>query len=321
MTRGRRHAAAVLLGVGTAWSLWSAPLAAASSAHGGHPLAILSYNVHGLFRLAAKDAPAHRSRTIGWLANRYDVVLLQEDFEYHQAIAGQFRNRAIIRGRGMRLDPRLLAARILLFPAWLLIPHFSPPYGDGLTVILDDGLAVRQEIVRERFDTCAGWLGDNKDCWASKGFVMTPARLPSGAVIHLYNTHLESGGTPSDQAARRRQLDTLAGAIERLSAGQAVIVAGDLNCAFNRPGDGEMLMAFRARVGLADTGAGPDLSGWRERDYILYRSGLETTLDVDAAGEALEFVNEDRALSDHPAVFAVVRVAPGGGSDGRALAP
>jgi hypothetical protein len=34
-------------------------------------------------------------------------------------------------------------------------------------------------------------------------------------------------------------------------------------------------------------------------------------LAVESAGEALEFVNDGRALSDHPAVFARFRVGPG----------
>ena len=59
---------------------------------------------------------------------------------------------------------------------------------------------------------------------------------------------------------------------------------------------------------LQDSGAGPELSYWRERDYILHRDGTETALRVEQAGEALEFVDRDRALSDHPAIYARFRI-------------
>jgi hypothetical protein len=52
------------------------------------------------------------------------------------------------------------------------------------------------------------------------------------------------------------------------------------------------------------------LRHWRERDYILYRNGADTELEVERAGEAREFVEQDRALSDYPAVYARFRVRP-----------
>ena len=57
---------------------WLALLPARADAE-ADTVSVLSYNVHGLFRLAAADNPRNRMPTIGWLASRYDVVLLQED--------------------------------------------------------------------------------------------------------------------------------------------------------------------------------------------------------------------------------------------------
>jgi hypothetical protein len=105
----------------------------------------------------------------------------------------------------------------------------------------------------------------------------------------------------------------LAEGIERLSPGRAVIAAGDFNVAFIRPEDRDMMMSFRARVRLDDTGAAPELPFWRERGFVLYRSGEATRLSVEASGEAKEFVSNSRALSDHAALWARVRakaVAP-----------
>jgi hypothetical protein len=67
-------------------------------------------------------------------------------------------------------------------------------------------------------------------------------------------------------------------------------------------------MAFRRRLELQDSGAGPELPNWRERDYILHRDGTATALRVERAGEAQEFVDGDRALSDHAAIYARFRV-------------
>jgi endonuclease/exonuclease/phosphatase family metal-dependent hydrolase len=269
---------------------------------------VLSYNVHGLFRMIAQDAPGTRSRTIGWLASRYDVVMLQEDFEYHKMIAGQMTGMIVHRGNGMRPDARLIVAKVLLFPFQVFIPHFSPPYGAGVTTFTITELQPEDATVTQgRYRGCNGWLGSKGDCWASKGFLRVRIGLPNGTTVDLYNTHLEAGGEPEAQEVRRRQLNQLARQIDKLSGDGALIVAGDLNCAFARPGDGALVMAFRDKLGLHDSGAGAELPFWRERDYILYRHGTGVRLLVEEAGEATEFVHADRALSDHPALFARFR--------------
>jgi len=304
---------ALVVALAFARTLAASP-AIGDAGHADGTFSLLSYNVHGLFRMIAQDAPGTRSRTIGWLASRYDVVMLQEDFEYHKMIAGQMTGMIAHRGNRMRSDARLIAAKVLLFPFQLFIPHFSPPYGAGLTTFTgadllpeDATTAKDATVTRKRYRGCNGWLGAQGDCWASKGFLRVRIHLPDGTSVDLYNTHLEAGGEPRAQAIRRRQLGQLARQIDKLSGDGALIVAGDLNCAFARPGDGALLMEFRDQLGLHDSGAGSELPFWRERDYILYRHGAGVRLVVDEAGEATEFVHEDRALSDHPALFARFR--------------
>jgi endonuclease/exonuclease/phosphatase family metal-dependent hydrolase len=291
--------------------LVAAPALARSSPADAASFSLLSYNVHGLFRLMAKHSPAGRSPTIGWLASRYDVVLFQEDFESHRAIKKEIRGRRAFRGNGMRSDPRLIAVKALLLPVQLLVPRFSPPYGAGLTTFAEPGLVAEPAVIRQPYRACSGWTRrTGGDCWATKGFLRVRMRFPGGAKIDIYNTHLDAGPNKGSLKARRRQLEQLAAGIEKLSPGRAVIVAGDLNCDFSRPGDGDALMAFRQRLGLQDSGAGAELPFWRERDYVLYRSGPTTALSVEASGEAVEFVNGNRALSDHPALFVRFRAIP-----------
>ncbi len=274
---------------------------------GGDTFSFLSYNVHGLFPLAAKDDPRDRMPTIGWLANSYQVILFQEDFEYHHILAEQLEDSIGYRGNGMGWDPRRVLAKAFLSPVAIFLPHFSPPYGDGVTTWAEKPFAP-SDVVREPYSDCHGWFGANGDCWARKGFLRVRIHRPGGGEIDLYNTHLEAGPTEPSVKVRRQQLEELAEAIERLSPDRAIIVAGDLNISFIRPGDREMMVAFRARLGLHDSGAGPQIPIWRERGFVLYRSGANTRLSVEDSGEALEFVSRERTLSDHPGFRVTFRV-------------
>jgi endonuclease/exonuclease/phosphatase family metal-dependent hydrolase len=275
----------------------------------GTEITVLCYNVHGLFPLAAKDDPRDRMPTIGRLANQYDIAMFQEDFEYHHVIRSRMPGAIGIRGNGMGWDPRRVLAKLLLSPVSIFLPHFSPPYGAGISIFVRESLAIAEDIDREPFGICRGWLGSDGDCWAHKGYQRVGIRTPEGAEIDLYNTHLEAGGNERAVEIREQQLDILARAIEARPKTRAVIIAGDFNSAFNRAGDGETIVAFRHRLELWDSGAGPELPYWRERDFIFYRDGIDTELHVEQAGEAEEFVERDRALSDHPALYARFRIA------------
>ena len=120
---------------------------------------------------------------------------------------------------------------------------------------------------------------------------------------------LYDDGPLFERARRKTDLQNEFGlGIETLSVGRPVIVGGDYNLDYSRHGDRAMQLAFRERLGLLDSGAGPELPFWKERDYVLYRSGDGATLSVEASGEAIEFVNRGRALSDHPALYARFRL-------------
>jgi len=282
----------------------------------GTELSVLSYNVHGIFRFAAKDDPHNRMPAIGWLASRYDVAMFQEDFEYHHVLRDQMPGAVGVRGNGMGWDPRRVFAKLLTLPVSVFLPHFSPPYGAGISIFVRKSLAIADDVDREPYGLCRGWFGATGDCWALKGYQRVGIRTPEGAEIDLYNTHLEAGASDYAVQIRIQQLDILARAIEARSRMRAVIIGADFNTAFNRMGDRDTLMKFRRRLELRDSGAGPELKGWRERDYILYRDGTATALHVEESGEALEFVERNRALSDHPAIYARFRITPRTGTEG-----
>ena len=215
----------------------------------------------------------------------------------------------------MGWDPRLVAAKLAILPVSIFLPHFSPPYGAGISIFVRESFAIADDVDREPFGLCRGWFGATGDCWASKGYQRVGIRTPEGAEVDLYNTHLEAGASNYAVEIRQQQLDMLARAIEARPKTRAVIIAGDFNTAFNRPGDRDTLVGFRRRLELQDSGAGPELSYWRERDYILHRDGTATALRVEQVGEALEFVDGDRALSDHPALYARFRITPRTGAE------
>jgi hypothetical protein len=246
---------------------------------------------------------------IASLASAYDVVLLQEDFEYHGVIRRRIQGKVGVAGNGLAFEPRRLAAKIVLAPASLFFAHFSPPYGAGLATFVKPALLLAGDVSREPYGVCDGWLGSDFDCWASKGYLRVGVRTAEGLAVDVYTTHLDAGHGEAADAARRRQLRKLASAVERESGDRAVIVGGDFNLAADRPGDGEVMVEFRDRLNLRDSGAGPELPFWRNRDYILYRSGAHARLSVEQAGEALEFVDGRHALSDHPAVYSRFRIS------------
>jgi endonuclease/exonuclease/phosphatase family metal-dependent hydrolase len=235
-------------------------------------LSVLTYNVHGLFRLAAKDTPRNRMPTIGWLANAYDVVLLQEDFEFPDVIRQQMQRAVPHRGNGLGGHPGLVAAKILVFPFTFLIPRFSPPYGSGLTSYVPADMDVPDAAKRHAYDHCAGWFSSHGDCWARKGYLRVRLRAPNGAEVDFYNTHIEAGYNERSRRSRQRNFESLAHGVETHSGGRAVVIAGDFNADYSYPTDREIIGTFRQELGLSDTGAGPELPVWRQRDFLLYRS-------------------------------------------------
>jgi endonuclease/exonuclease/phosphatase family metal-dependent hydrolase len=275
-----------------------------SLAYAAVTFSMLSYNIHGISWLFAKDNPQDRSITVGWLANRYDVVLLQESFEYHDEIGKQMTGVTAVRGNRMRGDPRLVLTKLVLLPFQVFIPDFSFPYGSGLSAFVSKRTAKVVDTERHRFEDCSGWFDRSYDCWATKGVLLMRLRLENGAELDVYNLHLDAGQSSSAMKVREDQLTELIAFIGRESAGRAVIVAGDFNTALDRMENVEAMRVFRQGTGLVDAGAGPDLPQWLRRDFIFARDGDTVSVKLTASGEALEFVNRNRALSDHPAIYA-----------------
>lgn len=276
--------------------------------------ALLTYNVRGVPK--GLHFPRRRFPTIGWLANRYDVVLAQEVFGGSRLLINQMPGKQAFVGVGVLWSPSKVALRALTLPFTFFLPDFWPPFGSGLITLVEHRLLPDGDSTEAaKFETspyreCHGRFSAGMDCFARKGYLRVAVQSPGGTLIDVYNTHLDAGTDHESRAARSAQLRELACAIDARDSGRPTIVAGDLNIAYARKTDGILLSKFRQHLGLADSGAGAEDPTWRERDYVLYRDGTDARLIVERAGEESAFVFDGYALSDHPALFAQFRVVP-----------
>lgn len=259
-------------------------------------LSVLTYNTHGLPAWIARDDPARRFPRIAHLVQRYDVVLLQEDFAHHPRLRAGVGSMLVARdGADAASDGVgcLLGCR-----------------GSGLTLLARLPRSALLGLASGAYDACAGWLGGANDCLASKGFQHARLLLPGGLELHVVNTHLDAGRGAADRAARRAQLERLRDHLRASAGAAALLVGGDLNLDARDPDDAALRDDFARALGLEDTGAAPAAPSWPRLDYLYRRDGARVALEVLEAGEAPGFEDAGRPLSDHPALFARVRVRP-----------
>ena len=248
---------------------------------------ILVYNTHGLPAFFAGDDPEERFPLIGEKTKSYQLSLLQEDFAHHELLLKNLSEGSVaLRGNTNNKS---------------FCPFCS---GSGLTMISNLEKEWQIEIQSEAFNTCSGWLGGLNDCFATKGFQLARIETPLGKHFYVVNTHLDAGRNSSDRQARATQLQQIAAKMKQEASEEALIIVGDLNLRWNDPEDRALLEAFKKDLGLTDSIKGVQAEGgWPILDYVLYRNGRTTTLEVLEAGEDIAFQNEKEPLSDHPALF------------------
>jgi endonuclease/exonuclease/phosphatase family metal-dependent hydrolase len=266
-------------------------------------LSVLSYNTHGLRGLFVDDDPAARFPAIGRLINGYDVVFLQEDFAYHRSLQS-FATHPL-RRRGNPQDRNPFADLL----AWVV----CGACGAGLSTWVDLPESSLIGEHREAYRDFSGWFDSRKDGWVTKGLLALRLRLPGGAVVDVYNSHLDAGKKPKrvrDHQTREKQLAQLERAIREFSGDRALILAGDFNAREDR--SNPALDGFVSALGLRESGARTDPARWRPRcDYIFYRGDARTEIALLDSGEADEFRNASGTpLSDHPAIRARFEIRP-----------
>ncbi|WP_105969117.1 jacalin-like lectin [Streptomyces geranii] len=186
---------------------------------------VLTYNVAGLPEIISSASTDRETSTttIGQRIAPYDIVNVQEDFNYHAY---------------------LYAADTA--HAYRTATSGGAGIGSGLNTLSKisyDG----DDFERVGWNTCTYGSGD---CLTPKGFTFMRERLAEGVYVDFYNLHTNAGTNADDLAARADNLSQLTAFIGTHSAGNAVVVMGDTNTRYTRSGD--TIAEFAAANGLTD---------------------------------------------------------------------
>ncbi|WP_338687570.1 jacalin-like lectin [Streptomyces acidiscabies] len=179
---------------------------------------VLTYNVAGLPEPLSSSKPATNTPLISPRLGAYDIVNVQEDFNYHAAL---YQN-----------DDH----------AYRTPTSGGVPFGDGLNTLSDVPF---EDFERVRWNQCTG-----TNCLTPKGFSLARVRLAEGAFMDLYNVHTNADDSEDALAARRANITQLSDFIKANSAGNAVIVMGDTNTRYTRSGDN--IRTLTSANGLTD---------------------------------------------------------------------
>jgi endonuclease/exonuclease/phosphatase family metal-dependent hydrolase len=270
-------------------AITSAGITAHAAETGSGAFSVLSYNIAGLPEVIS-SAPTPRAPSttaIGQRIGGYDVVHVQEDFNYHA-------NLYAADGHPFR-TPTSGGAAI----------------GSGLNTLSSLPYDT-DDFERVHWDSCQF---DSGDCLTPKGFTFSRLRLAEGVYVDLYNLHTNAGTSTGDLSSRAANLNQLTSFIASRSAGNAVVVMGDTNTRYTRTGD--TIRDFAGRNGLTDAwvqlehggvppAAGSDPVICAESrceivDKVLYRGNKLVTLTATAYhNEHAKFLDANGTmLSDH----------------------
>ncbi|MCR3751876.1 jacalin-like lectin [Lentzea californiensis] len=253
----------------------------------GGSFEVLTYNVAGLPEPLSSGDPAVNTPLLSPRLAPYDVVNVQEDFNYHAALyAGD--NHA----------------------------HRTPtsggvPFGSGLNTLSHRPYG---DLERTKWSSCNG-----TDCLTPKGFTYKRITLAAGVSVDLYNLHPNAGTETADLAARRSNITQLSRHIAANSAGNAVIVMGDTNTRYTREADNIRELVTTngltdawvqlERGGQAPAAGAPALvcdpaavtDSCEVVDKVLYRGNRQITLTArDYRNDNAAFLDsQGRPLSDH----------------------
>lgn len=279
---GTLTAAALALGGLTAAAT---PAAAATAATGS--FTVLTYNIAGLPLGLGDSDPETNTPLIGQRLGPYDIVNVQEDFNYHASLYAHDQHPYRTATSG------------------------GAAFGDGLNTLSDLPF---EDFQRVRWNDCTG-----TNCLTPKGFSLARVRLAEGAYVDLYNVHTNADSTEEALAARRANIEQLSDFVRANSSGNAVIVMGDTNTRYTRTGDN--IRTLLTENGLTDAwvervrGGTPPAQGsdallcdavapaddCEVVDKVLYRgSALVDLTATRYANDWRSFLRSDgKHLSDH----------------------
>ncbi|GHA19978.1 hypothetical protein GCM10010372_19810 [Streptomyces tauricus] len=196
----------------------TSPAQAAAAAPTSGTFNVLTYNVAGLPEGLSSGNPEVNTPLLAPRLGAYDIVNVQEDFNYHAALyAGDNHPYRTATSGGV-------------------------PFGDGLNTLSDHTF---EDFERVGWNNCTG-----TNCLTPKGFSLARVRLAEGVFVDVYNVHTNADSTDDALAARRANIEQLSDFVQANSAGNAVVVMGDTNTRYTRSGDNIRTLA--SENGLTD---------------------------------------------------------------------
>ncbi|MFE9022798.1 jacalin-like lectin [Streptomyces sp. NPDC007808] len=248
---------------------------------------VLTYNIAGLPLGLGDSDPETNTPLIGRRLAPYDIVNVQEDFNYHASLYAN------------DTHPHRTAT------------SGGAAFGDGLNTLSDHSF---EDFERVKWKNCTG-----TNCLTPKGFTLARVRLAEGVFLDLYNVHTNADSDDAALAARRANIEQLSDFIRANSSGNAVIVMGDTNTRYTRTGDN--IRTLTGENGLRDAwvqlvrggtppAAGSDAlvcdataptDGCEVVDKVLYRGSDLLSLDATRyRNDWAKFRRDDgKHLSDH----------------------
>ncbi|KAJ4307294.1 hypothetical protein N0V88_000677 [Collariella sp. IMI 366227] len=263
---------------------------------------VLSMNVAGLPAwLNNNGVPGDKTEVAALIGTKfaesgYDVIQVQEDFNYHAHI--------------YRTDTH---------------PYRTPtsggvPIGSGLNTLSNLPWTSFRRI---KWDKCSDISA--ADCFTPKGFTFMRIALSGGdpssnsttTYTDFYNIHADAGTSSADFKARQSNIAQVASYISLHSTGNAVVIYGDLNSLYSRADT-----AVRALLD-GTSAAGP---GWHDVWVDLVKGGVvppgATQCGVPAVNEQCETLDkviyrqaDGSVLTDHNPVWAVLKHGGEGGTE------
>jgi endonuclease/exonuclease/phosphatase family metal-dependent hydrolase len=240
-------------------------------------LTVLSYNVAGLPQGISGSDPANNIAQISPLLNDYDLVLVQEDFSFHDQLADDAEH-----------------------------PYQSEPMEQGFDDRLGDGLnrfslSMFQGHERQAWEECNGIFDAASDCLTTKGFSVA-THVIGGVEVDVYNLHMDAGRGDKDHQARAAQVEQMVEAMVAHSNGKPLIVAGDTN--MKDDGDEVILGNLMTKAKLRDVCRTLGCPEPERIDRVLVRDGDTHRIVPATWAIADQFVDGDgEPLSDHEAVM------------------
>jgi len=257
---------------------------------------VMCYNVAGLPALISSGDPATYSVDMGKRISDWDIVNVQEDFNYHAHLYSENTHEHRTPTSG------------------------SVPFGSGLNTLSHFPFTDVTGLERVKWNDCSNF--DSADCMTPKGLTKVEVLLADGVSIDIYNLHTDAGVTAADQKARASNLAQLSDFITTNSADNAVVVMGDTNTRYTRELDTirEFIEGQNLTDGWVQTvrkGVPPEKGAEALKcetatmtnecevvDKIMFRGNNYITLTLDKWNNENEaFMGKDgKALSDHPPI-------------------